>query len=53
MNVDPVGYCYNLHLNPVKPNFGIQEGTFFDEEEFNVTLGLVRTSFPLVHHPGT
>jgi Enolase C-terminal domain-like len=22
-NVDPVGHCYNLHLNLVTPNFGI------------------------------
>jgi hypothetical protein len=31
-NVDPVGHCYNLHLNLVTPNFGIQEETFFDEK---------------------
>ena len=29
-NVDPVGHCYNLHLDLTTPNFGIQEETFFD-----------------------
>src|ERR1044071_9169454 len=30
-NVDPVGHCYNLHLDLVTPNFGIQEETVFAE----------------------
>ncbi len=38
-NVDPVGHCYNLHLNLVTPNFGIQEETFFDEKTREVFPG--------------
>jgi len=38
-NVDPIGHCYNLHLNLVTPNFGIQEETFFDEKTREVFPG--------------
>src|SRR6202790_3118376 len=38
-NVDPVGHCYNLHLNLVTPNFGIQKETFFDEKTQEVLPG--------------
>jgi mannonate dehydratase len=38
-NVDPVGHCYNLHLNLATPNFGIQEETFFDEKTREVFPG--------------
>ena len=38
-NVDPVGHCYNLHLNLVTPNFGIQEETFFDGKTREVFPG--------------
>jgi hypothetical protein len=38
-NVDPVGHCYNLHLDLVTPNFGIQEETFFDEKTGEVFPG--------------
>jgi len=38
-NVDPVGHCYNLHLNLVTPNFGIQEETSFDEKTREVFPG--------------
>jgi mannonate dehydratase len=38
-NVDPVGHCYNLHLDLVTPNFGIQEETFFDEKTREVFPG--------------
>ena len=38
-NVDPVGHCYNLHLNLVTSNFGIQEETSFDEEAREVFPG--------------
>jgi len=38
-NVDPVGHCYNLHVNLVTPNFGIQEETFFDDATREVFPG--------------
>ncbi len=38
-NVDPVGHCYNLHLDLATPNFGIQEETFFDEKTREVFPG--------------
>jgi mannonate dehydratase len=38
-NVDPVGHCYNLHLDLVTPNFGIQEEIFFDEKTREVFPG--------------
>ena len=38
-NVDPIGHCYNLHLNLVTPNFGIQEETLFDEKTREVFPG--------------
>jgi mannonate dehydratase len=31
-NVDPVGHCYNVHLDLASPNFGVQEETFFSEK---------------------
>ncbi len=38
-NVDPVGHCYNLHLDLVTPNFGIQEETVFPEKTQEVLPG--------------
>ena len=38
-NVDPVGHCYNLHLDLVTPNFGIQEETVFAEKTQEVLPG--------------
>jgi mannonate dehydratase len=38
-NVDPVGHCYNLHLDLATPNFGIQEETFFDDATREVFPG--------------
>lgn len=38
-NVDPVGHCYNVHLDLASPNFGIQEETFFDEATREVFPG--------------
>ena len=38
-NVDPVGHCYNLHLDLTTPNFGIQEETIFDEKTQEVFPG--------------
>jgi len=38
-NVDPVGHCYNLHLDLASPNFGIQEETFFDDATREVFPG--------------
>ena len=38
-NVDPVGHCYNLHLDLATPNFGIQEETMFDEKTQEVFPG--------------
>lgn len=38
-NVEPVGHCYNLHLDLATPNFGIQEETFFDEKTREVFPG--------------
>ena len=38
-NVDPVGHCYNLHLDLASPNFGIQEETFFSEKTREVFPG--------------
>jgi mannonate dehydratase len=38
-NVDPVGHCYNLHLDLATPNFGIQEETTFPEKIQSVFPG--------------
>ena len=38
-NVDPVGHCYNVHLDLASPNFGIQEETDFDEKTREVFPG--------------
>lgn len=38
-NVDPVGHCYNVHLDLTTPNFGIQEETFFDDATREVFPG--------------
>jgi mannonate dehydratase len=38
-NVDPVGHCYNLHLDLATPNFGIQEETKFDDKVREVFPG--------------
>jgi mannonate dehydratase len=38
-NVDPIGHCYNVHLDLTTPNFGIQEETFFDEKTREVFPG--------------
>jgi mannonate dehydratase len=38
-NVDPIGHCYNVHLDLASPNFGIQEETFFDEQTREVFPG--------------
>ena len=38
-NVDPVGHCYNVHLDLASPNFGIQEETFFSEQAREVFPG--------------
>jgi mannonate dehydratase len=38
-NVDPLGHCYNLHLDLATPNFGIQEETKFDEKVREVFPG--------------
>ena len=38
-NVDPVGHSYNLHLDLVTPNFGIQEETIFPEKTQAVLPG--------------
>jgi mannonate dehydratase len=38
-NVDPVGHCYNVHLDLASPNFGIQEETFFDDATREVFPG--------------
>jgi mannonate dehydratase len=38
-NVDPVGHCYNVHLDLASPNFGVQEETFFDDATREVFPG--------------
>ena len=38
-NVDPVGHCYNLHLDLVTLNFGIQEETVFSDKTQEVLPG--------------
>ena len=38
-NVDPVGHCYNLHLDLASPNFGIQEETVFSDKVREVFPG--------------
>jgi mannonate dehydratase len=38
-NVDPVGHCYNLHLDLTTPNFGIQEETIFSDATREVFPG--------------
>ena len=38
-NVDPVGHCYNLHLDLATPNFGIQEETTFPDKVESVFPG--------------
>jgi mannonate dehydratase len=34
-----LGHCYNLHLYPATPNFGIQEETKFDDKVREVFPG--------------
>ena len=38
-NVDPVGHCYNMHLDLATPNFGIQEEAQFSEKTREVFSG--------------
>lgn len=38
-NVDPIGQCYNLHLDLTSPNFGIQEAMNFDDKTREVFPG--------------
>jgi mannonate dehydratase len=38
-NVDPVGHCYNVHLDLASYNFGIQEETVFSEKAREVFPG--------------
>ena len=38
-NVDPIGHCYNVHLDLTSPNFGIQEETFFTDRTRDVFPG--------------